>query len=182
MILRYVAETHPDDYLGKVCFNPNYPSNVRGTPFGGALLRGHEDHPKMRAALEESVKNEGFRNPILAYKCDGGFLLKFGNSRLQIARKLGIPIPALVVDHTDEYADCPEVTMDNFHEFFTDVPKVFEIREDGTVNHSYNLGHTNQPNYDPAGFTWLGDDPDHVIEEFPQIDRADYLQTLDRDT
>ena len=66
--------------------------------------------------------------------------------------------------------------MANFEEFFTDVPEVFHINKDGTLDHSYNLGRANQHKYDPKGLEWLGDDPTGAISEFSQIDRAAYLQ------
>ena len=177
MTVRYVEDTHPSQYLGKVCFNVDYPSLLPGVLFSSMVLVEHRSKPLYRAALRASLEKEGFRNPILAYECDGGLLLKFGNSRLQIARDLDITLPAIVVDHQERYSDRPEVTNENFAEFFTDVPRIFEITDEGTmVNHSYNLANRNQTDYDAAGLEWLGEDETGAISEFSQIDREDHLQ------
>ena len=177
-MIRYVCDTRAEQYIAKVNFNPTYPPCTAGNPPGCSSipLAEHRSKPLFRAALKASLIKEGFRNPILGYTCEDGLLLKFGNSRLQLARELDIDLPAIIVDHLGRYDDRPEVTMANFEEFFTDVPKVFHINKDGTLDHSYNLGRANQHKYDPKGLEWLGDDPTGAISEFSQIDRAAYLQ------
>lgn len=68
--------------------------------------------------------------------------------------------------------------MENFKEFFTDVPAVFQINDDGSIDHSYNLGRANQHKYDPMGLAWLGNDETEAILEFSQIDRRKHLDAL----
>ena len=178
MTPRYVSDTRAEQYIAKVSFNPSYPPCVTGCPPGCSSipLAEHRSKPKFRAALRASLLEEGFRNPILGYTCHDGLLLKFGNSRLQIARALDVALPAIICDHLGRYDDRPEVTMENFKEFFTDVPEIFQINEDGGVDHSYNLGRANQHKYDPMGLEWLGDDETEAILEFSQIDREEHLR------
>ena len=175
--VRYVEDTDPHSYIAKVCFNMSYPPLYGGCLYSSMCLVIHKSKPKFRAALRKSLLEEGFRNPILAYECDGGLLLKFGNSRLMIAQDLNIPVPAIVVDHQHRYEDRPEVTNENFAEFFTDVPRIFEISEGGRmVDHSFNLGRRNQHEYDPMGLEWLGEDEGEVLREFGIINRDAHLQ------
>ena len=170
MKVRYVNDTRHNEYIAKMGLSmmSNVTGKLRdsvdGTPFYSIPLNMENDsNPKLRAALLESIKTEGFRNPVLAYVCTDGLLLKFGNSRLQHAIHLDIPLPAIVCDHLGRYDDRPEVTMENYHEFFTDVPIRFEIKEK-VVIHSYGISPFSE-GYDPAGLAWLNENQRHLIDE-----------------
>lgn len=83
--------------------------------------------------LEESIKQEGFRNPILVYagwmntgrfyRCpthikDQGMekllmCVSCGGSRLYIANQLGIDIPCIIIDHIDRFSQFEELTTED---------------------------------------------------------------------
>ena len=99
-----------------------------------------------------------------------GLLLSFGGSRLRVGKELSIPIPTLVVDYVGDYADFPEVTPENYVEFFTDPPVYFEFTTDGIDTH-YSLERLRRKYYDPAGMEWTKDIDDNTFlsEEFPWL-------------
>jgi hypothetical protein len=123
-----------------------------------------------QAALNESIKAEGFRNPILVWVFPEGTFLTFGGSRVKAARAVGLEeIPAIINDYTDEYKEYPEVTPDNWQDFFTDPPREFLFDEDGADYH-YNLERARRHEHDPAGFQWLNEsEPDFLRAEFPWV-------------
>ncbi len=83
-----------------------------------------------------------------------------------------MPIPAIVVDYTGKRSDAEEVTLDNFAEFFTDVPEYFEFTNVGVDTH-YSLERNRRHTYDPAGFEWAkGKQDDFLKEEFPWLNDA----------
>jgi hypothetical protein len=128
--------------------------------------------------MRESVRREGFRNPILTYCLPEGLFLSFGCSRLRVAQELGIEIPTIIMDYTGEYYEHTEVQPDNWENFFTDVPKWHEFNSDGFEYH-YSLERNRRNSYDEGGFTWTKEDyvdDDFIETEFPWINAppADY--------
>lgn len=127
--------------------------------------------PKFFEALRESVRREGFRNPIIVYALPEGLFLGFGCSRLRVAQELDAEIPALVNDYTGEFDTAPEVTPSNWREFFTDVPEYFEWLPYG-IDYHYSLERNRRETYDPKGMAWTESSPDRsfLTTEFPWLD------------
>lgn len=162
-------EVDPHAVTTRIIRNPNYggaPCSVPGCCLIPYQMRAMK--PKFFEALAESVKREGFRNPIVLVYTDGGYHLQFGGSRLRTAKQLDIPIPALVVDWTCELPG-KEVNIFNWDSFFTDVPDHFEVTPDGLDTH-YSLERNRRDTYDPKGFSWVDDfESDFIREEFPWV-------------
>lgn len=170
--VRYCEDVHAQNVTHRIIFNPDYGGQGCDVP-GTCILRIRERaiKPKFFEQLEKNVAKDGFRNPIILYNVtEHGLLLSFGGSRLRVAKKLDIPIPAIVVDYTHDYYDLPEVTLDNFAEFFTDVPLHFEFTEHGIDTH-YSLERMRRQSYDPGGFAWTenAEDKGFIEEEFPWL-------------
>ncbi len=71
-----------------------------------------------------------------------------------------------MVDYTDRWKDRPEVTPENWKEFFTDIPANFEFNDEGCDYH-YALERRRRHEYDSAGFDWLnGEEPEWLKTEF----------------
>ncbi len=171
----YAPAVAPTLVTQRLIRNPNYgggPCNVPGT----CVIPLIERHikPKFFAALEANVKRDGFRNPVLLYSTNAGLLLSFGGSRLRVAKRLGIEIPAIVVRYHNErpygtvYTDT--VTPDNYHIFFTDVPELFKFTSYGVDTH-YSLERNRRKHYDHAGMAWTeqADNTEFLADEFPWL-------------
>lgn len=154
----------PEEFIGMVMWNPAYPSNPPVSHHGAKPIPRGKAKSKFRDALRESVRKEGFRNPIIGYAVDEGLLIQYGCSRLRVAKELGIPIKVIVMDFTGRYADCPEVTETNYESYFLDVPRQFSILAD-RIEHSYFIARRDKGPSDPAGYAWLGDDPTGVVDD-----------------
>jgi hypothetical protein len=135
--------------------------------------------PKTRAAIQKSIEIEGFRNPILVYATSQGLLLGFGGGRLQAAREIDVSIPAIVVDYTGEFDGKPRVTPENWADFFTDVPSIFNWFDDGIETHYGLEAGRADAWYDPAGIEWVkdyvaetGEAADFITDESPWLDGA----------
>jgi hypothetical protein len=123
-------------------------------------------------ALRESVRQEGFRNPIIVWNVQEGLHAQFGVSRLRVAQQLEIPIPCLINDVADGYTDATLVTTENWDEFFTDPPRSVVWGKDGSIDYHYSLERNRRATYDPAGMQWAGEDADFIKTEFSWIDNA----------
>ena len=164
--IRYKLDVDAELVSNKIVHNPNYGGKACSVP-GTCLIpvRERAMKPKFYIALEEHVSKNGFRNPILLYNTPEGLLLYFGGSRLRVAKRLGITVPAIIVDYVGDYALCPEVTPDNWQRFFTDVPQCFDFFDGGIDTH-YSLERMRRDSYDPAGFAWTSEDAEFIKEEF----------------
>lgn len=67
------------------------------TSFGSISVSG-----KFYSLLEKSVREEGFRNPILLDNAQG-LRVVYGESRGWVALKLGVPVPAFINDYRGEF-------------------------------------------------------------------------------
>lgn len=159
------------DIRGRLIRNPNY-----GGPSVG--LNGWTWRPEVskhgkegfQQALEDSIRSDGIRNPILVWSLSEGIFLTFGGSRVRAAVSCGLEtVPAIVNDYTGEFAENPLVTPENVESFFTDVPRDWEFNEDGFDYH-YNLERARRHNYDESGLNWLeGEEPGWLYKEFPWL-------------
>ena len=169
--VRYVKDVYAHRVTRRLIRNPNYggsPSVVPGACIIPVIERKMK--PKFFKALREDVRLHGFRNPILLYNTPEGLLLSFGGSRLRVAKELDVRIPAIVVDYAGDYVDCPEITPDNYQEFFRDVPVLFKFTDIGVDTH-FSLERARREYYDPAGLAWTSnlDDTTFLDEEFPWL-------------
>lgn len=168
--VRY-ATVRLDDIRGRLIRNPHY-----GGPSVG--LNGWTWRPQIskhgkegfQAALEESIREEGIRNPILVWSLPEGIFLTFGGSRVRAALSVGIETcQAIINDYTGLFRDGELVTPENVESFFTDMPRDWEFNEYGFDYH-YNLERARRHNYDESGLNWLGDEnPAWLFKEFPWL-------------
>lgn len=161
----------PHDVMKRLVRNPNYGGKPCTVPNSCWIPIVERDmKPKFFENLEDHVSKHGFRNPILVYLTPEGWLLQFGGSRLRVAKRLDIKIPAIVVDYVDRF-EGPEVNESNWTEFFMDIPPIFEFTDYGIDTH-YNLERARRDNYAKEGFNWVLDidDRSFIDEEFPWVD------------
>lgn len=162
---------NPHDVERRIVFNKYYGGDECSVP-GTCIIRITERKmkPLFFEALCLDVERNDFRNPIVVYRVGGESLLSFGGSRLRIAKRLDRHIPAIVIDYGGDFGHAPEVTPDNYGEFFTDVPELFEFTDIGVVTH-YSLERNRRETYDPAGMEWTKclDNDNFVDEEFPWL-------------
>jgi len=156
--------------IGRLIRNPNY-----GGPSLG--LNGWTWRPEIskhgkegfQEALLRSIREHGVRNPILVWSLPEGIFLTFGGSRFRACTEAGISrCPAIVNDYTGAFQEDPEVTPENYSEFFTDVPRDVEFGPDGFDYH-YNLERARRHNHDPSGLEWLEGTPTWLDKEFPWL-------------
>ena len=170
---RYVEKLPLADITKQIVRNPKYggeDSGIYGWPVRDIIYRGIK--PLFMEALCESILEEGYRNPIICYATDTGTYLSFGGSRIHCGRKVGMEwIPAIVNDYAERFTDCPEVTEENYAQFFTDIPRYFEITEEGADYH-YALERKRRSEYDPAGFAWSGEDAEFIDIHFPWVNEG----------
>ena len=162
----------PKEVNTRIVRNPNYcsrKSDVPGCCITPLVVRSMK--PKFFKALEKSIRQEGFRNPIILVADSHGLHLQFGGSRLRVAKQLDEMIPALIVDWTGKIAGCP-VTPDNWPMFFEDVPKHFVWEATGLDTH-YSLERARRQEYDPAGFSWVQAQDAFIAEEFPWLGKEE---------
>lgn len=77
--------------------------------------------------LLESVKHEGFRNPIILEN-NSGLKLTYGESRGWVAIKLGIPVPSFINDMKNEFEDFELITTkEQALSKFKDKPAKFRL-------------------------------------------------------
>ena len=81
--------------------------------------------------LEESILREGFRNPIFCNAKYGETFCRYGTSRLWVAQKNNLEIPAIIADYEDRWTDLEELfTEDDIRNKYTDQPGLVEIQLD----------------------------------------------------
>ena len=172
---RYVQEVPTDRIIGKLVQNVNWPgpkTSLNGWPWMRWEERSDTYKPKFMSALRESIQREGFRNPILLIALPEGIFTLFGVSRFLVAKELGIPVKALISDHTNEFYRHKLVTMDNYKQFFKDPPIYFEFLDYAAYYH-YSMERSRRADsHDPAGVKWC-ENEEWLIEEFPWIKEKD---------
>ena len=168
--VRY-AMVDPNQIINRIVFNPNYGGKACTVP-GTCIvpITERQMKPEFFVAMTASISQTGYRNPITLYNTPEGLLLSFGGSRLRVAKQLDIDIPAIVVDYTGGFEDEEEVTMDNYVDFYTDVPVYFEWTNYGIETH-YSLERMRREHYDPQGMEWTKDleDTTFLAKEFPWL-------------
>lgn len=174
MIIHF-AEILPHAIKGKIVRNPNYRGKSVG-PFGWKSVDFYPaaNKPGFHAAMLDSVRREGFRNPVVAYYFDEGLYLSFGGSRLHAAQQLDVKLPAIINDFQFSMAagNPTLVTPENWHTFFKDRPNYHTFDEHGFDYH-YHIEKNRRDHYDPAGLRWTEDldDTKFLDEEFSWLKR-----------
>lgn len=155
---------------GRLIRNPNYGGPSVG--LNGWCWRptiSNHTKPGFQEALEESIRQEGVRNPILVWSLPEGIFLTFGGSRLRACKAVGRQwIPAIINDYTGDFASESLVRPDNWQQFFKDPPREFEFGQYGADYH-YNLERARRDKHDEAGFAWVQDEPNWMKQEFPWV-------------
>lgn len=159
-----------DSIRGRLIRNPNYGTagvGLNGWCYVPAISSANK--PLFFKALRASIQEEGLRNPVLVWSLDTGIYLTFGGSRVRAATDCGMEeVPAIINDYTGAFDQYPEVTPDNYKEFFKDPPKDVEFGEHGFDYH-YNLERARRHDHDPNGFAWVTGTPQFIIQEFPWV-------------
>lgn len=90
--------------------------------------KNNEKQFQFYTRLEESIKREGFRNPIMVYEKPGDRTFPYGGSRAYMAHKLQIPVPAIVSDWVGTFKHWERLeTVDQALAKFTDPPTILEF-------------------------------------------------------
>ena len=146
------AEVPLGEIKGRIIRNPGYSGqkvSIHGWCWTDCVSQNRK--PGFREALRDSIAAEGVRNPIVVFALAEGCFISFGGSRVSAARDVGlVSIPAIVNDYCGRFEGNPEVTEDNWHEFFADKPKYVEFTEYGFDTH-YFMERNRRGDVDPAG-------------------------------
>lgn len=169
--IRY-AQVAVKEIKGRIIRNPGYNDqkvSLNGWCWHSEVSRARK--PQFMEALRDSIREAGIRNPVVLYALSEGCFLSFGGSRVLAARSVGLEsIPAIVNDYTGRFAGCPEVTEQNYAEYFTDVPKWVAFGDHGFDTH-YFMERNRRGSCDPSGYAWMPQDADWVSQEFPWLMR-----------
>jgi hypothetical protein len=164
-----------EDILGFIRRNPQAIEGYEAGPFGWRVRVNMQkkNKPVFRKALRESIQTEGIRNPLLGWSFKEGLFIGFGAGRLKAAKEAGLTeVPMIVNDFTGDYGDCPEVTEENFADYFTDVPLTYEFHKRFGFTYHYNLTPSTRKLHDPGGTDWYEGDISDFYEEFPYLERV----------
>ena len=115
--------------------NPAYGERIGD--WGSRPLKPEASHYKMLqeknqfyTKLEESIKRDGFRNPIFCNSYSHGTYCRYGTSRLWIARQHKMDIPVVIADYADNWTDLDELGQSDVELKFKDIPAVIEFGAD----------------------------------------------------
>jgi len=164
------AELPARDIKRRVVRNPNYGGPTVGIHGWRSVELTPPRYKKgFFEAMTESVKREGFRNPVIVYLINGELYLSFGASRVRVGQQLDIDVPCIVVNYDGKPVG-PRLRRDNWQTFFTDVPVYFKFTEYGVDTH-YSLERNRRKTYDPKGMEWTTAAPDteFLDKEFPWL-------------
>jgi len=119
------------DYV--IVYNPKY-----GTPIGPYGSRPVEPPTEKKKrlrdfyeSLEASVLMEGFRNPIFCNSIEKGTFCRYGTSRLWIAKKHKLDIPAVIADFDGRWEHLEKLeNEEQVLEKFSETPQILEIHDE----------------------------------------------------
>ena len=116
-----------------IVYNPQFGS-VKIGPWGSRPVK--PDANKVNRLfpfyenLEESIKKEGIRNPIFCNSIEQGTFCKYGTSRLWIAKKLGLEVPAIIADFDGRWSNLEQLyTIEDIQDKYVDQPTIIEVEE-----------------------------------------------------
>ena len=112
--------------------NPNYGTRIG--EWGSREVTPNQDKQYLLKdfyqKLEESILREGFRNPIFCNSLEEGTFCRYGTSRLWIAKRHNLEIPAIIADYKDRWNTLEELfSEEEIRSKFNDQPKIIEITE-----------------------------------------------------
>ena len=92
------------------------------------VYKNNECQYQFYSRLEESVLKEGFRNPVMVYEKPDERTFPYGGTRVWMAQKLKMPVPAIVSDWTGAFKDWELIiTVNQALSKFKDLPTVLEF-------------------------------------------------------
>ena len=84
-----------------------------------------EQENQFYTRLEQSILEDGFRNPIFCNSIPEGTFCRYGTSRLWFAKKHKLDIPCVIADYTQSWEDLEELkTEDDIRAKFLDQPEI----------------------------------------------------------
>lgn len=89
------------------------------------------DRHEWFARLELSILRTGFRNPVVLTAKDGVLTPRYGGSRIMIAQKYGLVVPAIVADFSNMFPDAPEISYWDIWTYYKDPPKNIILKPHG---------------------------------------------------
>ena len=94
-------------------------------------IKQEEDSRQFFTKLEASIKKEGVVNPVnLIAQLNGGFKVAMGGSRVWIAQKLDLIIPAIITDKYELFPDAETLnTEEEVLAKFKDKPHGIEFKK-----------------------------------------------------
>lgn len=85
--------------------------------------------------LERSILREGFRNPVVLTArrtaTELSLTPRYGGSRIWVAQKHGLGLPAIVADFDDCFPEAPEVDPADLWRLFGDPPRKIILKRHG---------------------------------------------------
>lgn len=167
----YRDDLDPQEVSLKLVRNPAYPGVVVPHPSGWKAIPLEPARGKKGffAALEQSLRREGMRNPVILHRFGDSYFLSFGGSRVIAAQRAGVPLKAIINDWNELETRPTLVTPTNWASFFTDPPESICWDNDGFDYH-YSIEKNRRDRYDPAGLRWVDtldeDDKSFLDKEF----------------
>lgn len=80
--------------------------------------------------LEDSLDEEGIRNPIFCQSIEEGTFGKYGLSRLWIAKRKRMKIPCIIADYVDRWPNLEELfTKEDISNKYIDKPTIIDLEE-----------------------------------------------------
>lgn len=96
-------------------------------------IKNMEKSLKFYSKLEESILKDGFRNPVLIMALrENDIRIRYGGSRLMVAQKHDLKIPAIVTDYKNIFPDAEVLyTISDIRSKFKDQPKKLFFQPQG---------------------------------------------------
>lgn len=122
------------DYV--IVKNPNYGERIgewgsRPVKPDAHHYRNLQAQNKFYTRLEQSILEDGFRNPIFCNSFEEGTFCRYGTSRLWIAKRKDLEVPTIIADYVDRWTNLEELKeRDGIYGKFKDRPMILELNED----------------------------------------------------
>lgn len=90
-----------------------------------------EQESQFFSKLEDSILQQGIRNPIIVNAFCDKIVPRYGGSRLMIAQKYNMDIPCIVADFDNVFPHIEEISLSKAIQYFTDKPKHIYMKPHG---------------------------------------------------
>jgi hypothetical protein len=145
--------------------NPAYGNNIAG--YGSrpvkppvCWIKKLEHRNQFYTKLEQSILEEGFRNPIFCNAIEEGTFSRVGTSRLWLAKKHKLDVPCIIADYVGAWDHLEELkNEEEIRAKFQDQPHLIDLESPTKVGH-----------------VWIGGLPHHHLNETEQ----EYEERFDR--